>query len=71
MKKTIEVINGLKEKGLIKDCAIGGAIGVLKWVEPFFTRGLGIFIIPPQEPKSKVINLPPIYDELKSKGYDE
>jgi predicted nucleotidyltransferase len=71
MKKTIEVINGLKEKGLIKDYAIGGAIGVLKWVEPFFTRDLDIFIIPSQEPKSKVIDLSLIYDYLKSKGYDE
>jgi len=71
MKKTIEVINKLKEKGLIKDYAIGGAIGVLKWVEPFFTRDLDIFIISSQEPKNKVIDLSPIYDYLKNKGYDE
>lgn len=71
MKKTIEVINGLKEERLIKDYAIGGAIGVLKWVEPFFTRDLDIFIIPFQEPEGKVIDLSPIYDYLKKKGYDE
>lgn len=71
VKKTIDVINGLKEKGLIKDYAIGGAIGVLKWVEPFFTRDLDIFIILQREPKSKIIDYSPIYDYLKSKGYDE
>ena len=71
MKKAIEVINGLKEEKLIKDYAIGGAIGVLKWVEPFFTRDLDIFIIPSQEPKSKVINFSLIYDYLKTKGYNE
>ena len=36
MKKAIEVMNELKEKGLIKDYAIGGAIAALRWVEPFF-----------------------------------
>jgi len=45
MKKTLEVINELKRKGLIKDYVIGGDIGVLKWTEPFFTRDLDIFII--------------------------
>jgi len=45
MKNTIKVINELKQKGLIKDYAIGGAIGVLRWVEPFFTRDLDIFIL--------------------------
>jgi len=71
MKKTIEVINGLREERLIKDYAIGGAIGVLRWVEPFFTRDLDIFIIPSREPKGKVIDLSPIYGYLKKKGYDE
>ena len=68
MKKTLEVINALKEEGLIKDYAIGGAIGVLRWVEPFFTNDLDIFIILIQEIKRGVINLSPIYDYLKKRG---
>ncbi len=71
MKKTIEVINGLKEKGLIEDYAIGGAIGVLKWVEPFFTRDLDIFIIVPRDTKSNIVDLSVIYDYLKTRGYDQ
>ena len=72
MKKTLEVINELKEKGLIKDYAIGGAIGVLKWVEPFFTRDLDIFIISVHQTKEKgLISLSPIHDYLKRKGYNE
>jgi hypothetical protein len=39
-------MNNLKEKGLIKDYAIGGAIATLRWTEPFFTRDLDIFVIP-------------------------
>jgi len=70
MKNTIKVINELKQKGLIKDYAIGGAIGVLRWVEPFFTRDLDIFIILPKKLKEKnLIILSPIYEYLKKKGY--
>jgi len=68
MKKTIEVINTLKEEGLIKDYAIGGAIGVLRWVEPFFTQDLDIFIILIKEIKEGVIDLSPIYEYLKERG---
>lgn len=68
MKKTIEVINELKKERLIKDYAIGGAIGVLKWVEPFFTHDLDIFIISVKETKEGVINLSPIYEYLKKRG---
>ncbi len=69
MKKTLGVINELKEKGLIKDYAIGGAIGVLRWVEPFFTRDLDIFIAYSAEVKEKrLIILTPIYEYLKEKG---
>lgn len=68
MKNTIEIINELKKEKLIKDYAIGGAIGVLRWVEPFFTRDLDIFIIPVKETKEELINLSPIYEYLKKKG---
>lgn len=69
MKNTIKIINELKDKKLIEDYAIGGAIGVLKWVEPFFTRDLDIFIIPILKIEEKeIINLTPIYKYLKNKG---
>jgi len=72
MRNTIEVINELKKEKLIKDYAIGGAIGVLKWVEPFFTRDLDIFIIPQKEVGEKeLFLLLPIYEYLKNKGYDK
>lgn len=71
LKKTLEVINELHQKGLVKDYAIGGAVAALKWVEPFFTRDLDIFVIPITEPGAPaVISFLPIYDSLKAKGYD-
>ncbi|MEW6096960.1 MAG: hypothetical protein AB1567_10645 [bacterium] len=70
MRKTLEVINELKDKGLIKDYAIGGAIGALRWTQPFFTEDLDIFIICEKESKEKeLIILTPIYEYLKKKGY--
>lgn len=74
MKNTIKVINELKYYRVIEDYAIGGAIGVLKWVEPFFTRDLDVFIILPQKEKDKhetIISLSPLYDYLQQKGYKE
>ena len=69
MKKTLEIINELKEQRLIKDYAIGGAIGALRWTEPFFTRDLDILIILYQEIKEKeLIFLTPIYEYLKNRG---
>ena len=71
MEKTIRVINELKEKGIIRDYAIGGAIAALKWVEPFFTQDLDIFITLPVEMEEKqVIVLTPIYEYLKQKGFN-
>ena len=72
MKETLKVINRLKEEGLLEDYAIGGAIAVLKWVEPFFTRDLDVFIILlPETKDKKLISLSPIHEYLKNKGYTE
>jgi len=71
MKKTLEVINELKQRGLIKDYAIGGAVAALKWTEPFFTRDLDLFIIPEKVVgKEELVFFSPIYEYLKKKGYD-
>jgi len=70
MKNTIVVINELKEKGLIKDYAIGGAIAALRWTEPFLTQDLDVFILLEKETNEKgLIILSPIYEYLKGKGY--
>ncbi len=70
MKNAIEVLNELKEKKLIKDYAIGGAIATLKWTESFFTQDLDVFIILEKETEEKgLIILSPIYEYLKNKGY--
>lgn len=71
VKNTLKVLNELREKGLIKDYAIGGAIAALRWTEPFFTEDLDIFILLEKGADEKgSIVLSPIYEYLKSKGYE-
>ncbi|RKY38710.1 MAG: hypothetical protein DRP76_04110 [Candidatus Omnitrophota bacterium] len=70
MKKTLKVLNELKQKGLIQDYAIGGAIAALRWIEPFFTQDLDIFILLKDKGKKEIIDLSPIYEYLKAKGYE-
>jgi len=70
MKKTLEIINELKQNGLIKDYAIGGGIATIFYVEPFFTFDLDVFIIAAKKEKRKnIILLSPIFDYLEDKGY--
>jgi len=70
MRKALSVLNELKEKGLIKDYAIGGGIATLRWTEPFFTEDLDVFIVVEEKGEdSELIILTPIYEYLKNKGY--
>jgi len=70
MKKTLEVINDLKEKGLIEDYAIGGGIAAIFYTEPVFTMDLDIFVKIRPDSKNKIISLTPIYEYLHNKGYN-
>lgn len=55
------------QKGILKDYAIGGAIATIYYTEPFATKDIDIFFIPPE--KEKLILLTPFYDFLLKKGY--
>jgi len=70
MRQTLKVVNGLKNKRLINDYAIGGGIAALFYIEPFLTYDLDVFIISVERTDEKnLIVLSPIFDCLKSKGY--
>lgn len=71
MKYTLKVINEMKRRRLFVDYAIGGGIATLFYVEPFLTYDLDIFIIPSGSKVSDkgLIDLSPIFEYLKGKGY--
>ena len=59
----------MKEKGLIKDYAIGGGIATLFYTEPFLTYDLDIFILTETTSTQTIMDLSPIFEYLKQKGY--
>ena len=69
MKKALEILNKIKEKGLVEDYAIGGGIATIFYTEPVFTYDLDVFVIVKHESSSKIISFAPIYSYLESKGY--
>jgi hypothetical protein len=69
MEKTLEVLNRLEAAGLIGRYAIGGAIAAAYYVEPTVTYDLDVFTVIPGS--SMLIDLSPIYAQLKAWGYTE
>ena len=69
MKKALEVLNKIKEKGLVEDYAIGGGIATIFYTEPVFTYDLDVFVLVRPESSSKILSFAPIYSYLENKNY--
>jgi len=67
VEKTIKIINGLQQEGLIGNYAIGGGIATIFYIEPILTYDLDIFFIPSEEKRITILSS--IYDWLREKGY--
>lgn len=67
MKKSLEVLNELKDEGVIKDYAIGGAMGATFYLEPISTLDLDVFVLFRDD--LSLLPLQPIYDALEKRGY--
>jgi hypothetical protein len=68
MEKTFKVINRMMKKGVIRNYAIGGAVGAMFYVEPFATFDIDIFFSVKGSESSLMI-LAPIYEFLSGLGY--
>ena len=68
MKATLEMINGMKNDGVIGIYAIGGAVGATFYLEPLATADVDIFVMLPTVPGSPLLSLAPIYDYLRARG---
>jgi hypothetical protein len=68
LEKTLQVLNELETKGLVKRYAIGGGIAVLYYAEPILTFDLDVFCLLPEQ-EGGLVTLSPIYSYLKNKGY--
>lgn len=72
MNKTLKVLNELEKKGIIDRYALGGATALLFYAEPALTYDIDVFIfLPKGSGRGKsLINLGPLYQVLKKKGYE-
>ena len=66
-----EELNGLKEAGVIRDYALGGATAVLFYAEPTRTYDVDVFVSVTQSRGSFLVSLAPIYDWARSRGFAE
>lgn len=67
MERVFKVIRKMYEQGVLKNYAVGGAVATIYYTEPFATKDIDIFFVPPE--KDKIILLTPFYDFLLKKGY--
>ena len=70
MKRIIEVLNELEREDVFSRYAIGGAMGAIFYTEPFLTFDLDVFVLL-RAGSSGLISLAPIYQALRSRGYQE
>lgn len=70
MKETLAIIDRMKRDGVIEDYAIGGAVGATFYLEPMATMDVDVFVLFHRSPGDILITLTPIYDYLKTKGYE-
>ena len=70
MKQTLQVLNELKQAGVLRDYAVGGAIALLFYTEPANTYDLDIFCLLPAS-ASSLVTLTPIYDWLRARDFRE
>jgi len=69
MEKTLQIINQLKEEGIIKSYSIAGAVASIFYVEPVTTYDLDVFIVLADN-GNLLVSLAPIYDWFRNKGYE-
>jgi hypothetical protein len=68
---TYRVINQMVADGVIKNYALGGAMGAFFYIEPSYTADMDMFCALAHEPLSSgLVMLNPITDYLRSKGFD-
>ncbi len=67
MKRALEVLNQLVATGVIRDYAIGGAMGATFYLEPISTMDLDVFVLFTDE--IDLAPLQPIYRALAEMGF--
>ena len=74
IKETLEVIKAMEADGVIGRYAIAGAVAAYNYIEPAVTDDLDILVSSsetPDDTKTGMVALAPIFAYLKARGYDD
>src|SRR5262245_58832822 len=69
MTPTLKVINQMQADGIIRKCAIGGAVGATFYLEPSATLDIDVFVSLQKATVSSLLTLTPLYDYLAKRGF--
>ena len=68
MKTALDMINRMQADGVIGKYAVGGAVGVIFYLEAFYTEDIDVFVVLPTTPGNSILSLSPIYEYLTEHG---
>jgi len=71
MRETLHYLSQMREIGIIGDYAVGGAMAATFYIEPITTFDLDVFVMLPQEKDSLLFSLAPLYEHLRTAGFQE
>jgi hypothetical protein len=69
ISQVIRVLNEMQADGILKDYAIGGAVGASFYLEPVSTVDIDVFSLFDSDNGLSIVNPQPVFDYLKEKGY--
>jgi hypothetical protein len=69
MEKVIEILNRMQADGVIEKFAIGGGIAAIRYLEPYLTEDIDIFLYPVVVSEGGLISFSRIYSYLEELGY--
>src|SRR6266404_682864 len=69
MEKVIQVLNRMQADGIIERFAIGGGIAAIRYLEPYETDDIDVFISPVIVGSSGLVSFGSIYAYLEALGY--
>ena len=69
MEKVIEILNRMQADGVIERFAIGGGIAAIRYLEPYLTDDIDVFLSPVVVGEGGLISFGRIYSYLEELGY--
>jgi len=69
MEKVIEILNHMQADGVIEKFAIGGGIAAIRYLEPYVTDDIDVFISPVVVGENGSVSFGRIYSYLDELGY--